>query len=400
MKKSIHGFTLIELLAVIIILSIVGLITVPMILGVINKAKSSAFESSIKGIQNSIELDIFNNDSTIINYTVVDGVITNADTNNVISTKGGNDINGNIKVKKDGTIIYALNNGKECIIKRDGQENIEHIKNIDFCTMDVATNLVVNGYGEYEDNTNFSFFMYGDGAFVKSGDSRYQNTNDQYIKIDTSKKYYSSMEMKNNGTSATYYIGTNAYDYDKKWIISRYTNIFDDTLTYLTEDLNNGDTVIYLNNLSNFNISSSYPSYQLGLIFWNYENSRSYLYPENTYSRNSYLDLYLYDAINKTNNTITLKTAWNKGTIKSGTKVSRTKSESGNNYSLKEGNTLTTNYVTYKRDVITGEGQIIGPLYNSFAYGTEYVKILFYSNFNSTPNTTTYYKNIVFREID
>ncbi|MFR5756252.1 MAG: hypothetical protein ACLUD7_02250 [Lachnospiraceae bacterium] len=57
-------------------------------------------------------------------------------------------------------------------------------------------------------------------------------------------------------------------------------NYISNTLTYLTEDLNNGDTGVHLNDVSNYSKNSK------GLIFWNYTDSKGYTYPEETYSRN------------------------------------------------------------------------------------------------------------------
>lgn len=56
MKKK--GFTLIELLAVIVILVVVSLITVPMILGVINKSKEKAAKSSIELLKEGITVQM------------------------------------------------------------------------------------------------------------------------------------------------------------------------------------------------------------------------------------------------------------------------------------------------------------------------------------------------------
>ena len=54
MKKK--GFTLVELLAVIVILAVIILIATPMILGVIEKTKKSAFEQSLNGVIKGAEL--------------------------------------------------------------------------------------------------------------------------------------------------------------------------------------------------------------------------------------------------------------------------------------------------------------------------------------------------------
>ena len=55
MKQNKKGFTLIELLAVIVILAIIALIATPIILSMINNAKSSAAKSSTLGYVESIE---------------------------------------------------------------------------------------------------------------------------------------------------------------------------------------------------------------------------------------------------------------------------------------------------------------------------------------------------------
>ena len=47
------GFTLLELLAVIVILSVITLITVPMVMNVIEESKKKALVSSVQGILDS-----------------------------------------------------------------------------------------------------------------------------------------------------------------------------------------------------------------------------------------------------------------------------------------------------------------------------------------------------------
>lgn len=55
-KMNKKGFTLIELLAIIVILAIIAVITVPLILGIIDEAKSKAAKSSIVGYGKAVEL--------------------------------------------------------------------------------------------------------------------------------------------------------------------------------------------------------------------------------------------------------------------------------------------------------------------------------------------------------
>ena len=49
------GFTLVELLAVIVILAVISLIAVPMILGVVEESKKSAFQITCNEIYESYE---------------------------------------------------------------------------------------------------------------------------------------------------------------------------------------------------------------------------------------------------------------------------------------------------------------------------------------------------------
>lgn len=155
----------------------------------------------------SLKLDLYDNSNAINNYTLVDGVLKNSSTNEEIPMKCGNNLNGSIKIKKDGTEIYAINDGKNCIIKRDGQEDVETIKNLNFCTMDVVTNLVVNGYGEYGNNTNFGSFKYEDGTFVLEGDKAVKLFSNKYIEIGMNeKKYFYSVDAKSNNPSVHIYL--------------------------------------------------------------------------------------------------------------------------------------------------------------------------------------------------
>ena len=96
----------------------------------------------------------------------------------------------------------------------------------------------------------------------------------------------------------------------------------DGTLTYLEKDLNNGDTEVYLNDVSGFRKNGT-QNYQRGFIFWNYIDSKGFEYPELTYSRNSYNDLFEESGIDKENNKIVLKKSWSYGKIQKGTKLSR-----------------------------------------------------------------------------
>lgn len=54
-KLNKKGFTLVELLAVIVILAVVMVITIPTVLGSMGEANKSAFESAVKAVQKYID---------------------------------------------------------------------------------------------------------------------------------------------------------------------------------------------------------------------------------------------------------------------------------------------------------------------------------------------------------
>ena len=278
-----------------------------------------------------------------------------------------------------------------CALKKYYDKNFDVVSYSDKCIPESADNLVKNGYGEYGDNTNFTSLSYDkeNGYFyIKSSKNDFLYTSNK-IKIDVNKRYYQSVEASAD-KSSIYYIGLLEFDYDALWMQPDKNNYILNTTTYLTEDLNNGDMVVHLNDVSNFRSVSSN-----GLIFWNYKDSTGYTYPEETYSRNVWQNLYTYDNIDKENNTITLNEAWNHGKIKKGTKLSQT-NDNGYNYGVLANKSLSTNMTLYENN-ITGVSKK-NPR-NAFRYGTHYIKYLLLTNYANVKDVTTYYKNFVIKEV-
>ena len=266
----------------------------------------------------------------------------------------------------------------------------------------IGENLVKNGDLSLKNNTNFSSFTYGtdiEGGYLSYTGNYFANLeNDDYIYVDTSRKYQISFDAKSNNTTSTYYAGFRYYDINLNEIFGYNTTYIGGSMTTLKQDLKPGDTTVYLNDVSGFQVSSSTPTHQLGLIFWNYTDSTGYTWPELTYSRNAWIDLYTYDKVDKTNNTITLKSPWNHQTILSGTKLNQSDS-SGVNYSLRSRETLTTSWKNYSNTIeriITNGGDSS----TAFHYGVVYIKPLVLFNYNSTPNTTFYMKNFTFKALN
>lgn len=267
----------------------------------------------------------------------------------------------------------------------------------------IKPNLVLNGDLSFGDNTNFSSFTYSEDASsgylsYVSNSSRGLMSN-EYIAVDTSKKYLLSMDLKSSNTTATYYAGLAEYDIDKKFIDAYNFMYISGSLTFLKKDLKAGDKIVYLDNVSGFKVTSGTPGYQRGFIFWNYKDSTGYQYPVETYSRNVIDNIYDYGSIDTVNNTITLRSAWTGDTIIAGTKLSQSNSGSTYNYSLRTGGTFPISWNTYSAN-ISGVNEKGDVSHQTFRPGTVYVKPLILFNYNNTANTTVYVKNVSLKTVD
>ncbi len=318
-----------------------------------------------------------------------------------------NTLAGNVYIKKDGQIGFQGLNDDKCLVKRYSLEEVEEFTNHhDICSNNIYKNLVINGYGEYGDNTNFTGLIYNSDTndFKTSVTMRAQPQSQDMIPVDVNKKYYYSMDAYTEHENSSNYIGLYEYDYDKLAVTAPTVMYIPNTLTKLTKDLNNGDEVIYLENVTNWNITSETPTYQRGFIFWNYQNSTGYQYPELTYSRNhtgatAWIN---ENSIDKENNTITLTKPWDGGTYLAGTQVSQKSDGAANNYSLVNGKLSTNNYQNYHA-TITGTNYN-NSSYASFRFPTKYVSIFAWlNNYNTSSNLTSpyaYIRNIVLEEVD
>ena len=281
------------------------------------------------------------------------------------------------------------------------------------CSTTRGQNLVVNGDLSLRNNTNFSSFTYledenENGYLSKTTNSVSRMTTDYYIPVDTNKKYEIGFTAKANNTSSKQYIGIATYNENRETITSSHVMYINNTLTTLSHDLNNGDEYIYLTDLTNWKKQNT-QYYQRGFIFWNYKDSTGYTYPELTYSRNIWSNLYdetytdsnsnTKDSVDSVNNRIKLKSPWNKGYIPAGTKLSQAHAGNTYIYSLRLNQTLTENYETYSEIIegINDSGQTRAT--KKFDPGTKYIRIYIGQNDNGVSNTTIDFKDIYIREV-
>lgn len=252
-------------------------------------------------------------------------------------------------------------------------------------------NLIVNGFGLNKNNYNFTQWTF-DGTDKCDGYPSFSYTGNPttiyipyyVIPIDISKIYEFRMSFKGD-SSKKLYLGWDEYDIDGNMISPTYCMGFSASTTTLAKDLNDGDTVVYLTSTEGWT-STTY-THQLGLIFWNYKDSTGYQYPAGVYSRNAWTNLYTFDNVDKTNNTITLTSAWNHGTFAAGTEVSQ--SNSGGHKYFSYSNAYYPSDWTETSYVIGGEQDLYKHQSSKISQAAKYARFLILHNYGGGTTTST-----------
>lgn len=250
--------------------------------------------------------------------------------------------------------------------------------------------LIVNGNGMMGNNTNFSKWDFDGstsnnsaGSFTKPKGTAYViRISDEFFLINPIREYFFSVDAKSLNSTGIMYAFIAFYDADKKDIQSHHHMYVSGTLTTLARDLNPGDTVVYVNDLSEW----QYKDYARRISVWNYTNSHGYTYPAETYTRNSIMvcrDTRFPDGtLDYVNNTITLQTAYSGSKIPAGTQISQGADGGTYKYLAMEGVKPPTYWTMYS-------GKTSGVDYSGtnakgkFAPGVAYAKVGFLWNFNS-----------------
>ncbi len=127
MKK--RGFTLVELLAVIIIIGVVALITVPSVNSILERSRKGAFRSSANGILRSIQTSKVYQDELVIDdyktYTIDDSKIYHNDEELKNITSGEILGDGIVVVNRIGEIYIKYENDKYCATKNFDETEVK-----------------------------------------------------------------------------------------------------------------------------------------------------------------------------------------------------------------------------------------------------------------------------------
>ncbi len=105
-ENKCKGFTLIELLAVIVILAVIALITVPMIMNVIEKSRKEAFKDSVLGAFEAVDYYLLKNNLSEITEEGIN--VTDLDLKN-------NRLSGSIHKNEEGNLeVVNVSDGRYC----------------------------------------------------------------------------------------------------------------------------------------------------------------------------------------------------------------------------------------------------------------------------------------------
>ena len=200
--------------------------------------------------------------------------------------------------------VKEISKGLVCHYKLDSQYSTD--------------NLILNGFGE-NGSENWTSSTLISTTEIPSGHSEIKasfyngNMTKEYIPLNQNHSYTISGYIKSSGaTSGTTYPSIYPYDIDKKFInnyntIAGFTNSFKTTLA---RPLKKGDTIIYATDLSAWTTATNNHYYFVAIF--GYKDSTGYIYPDMVYTQDcpvfgSYSDK---SNIDKTNNTVTLKSAY------------------------------------------------------------------------------------------
>lgn len=210
-----------------------------------------------------------------------------------------------------------------------------------------GANIIKNGYGEYLDNTNFTGSTYTRGDCPDGCYGYFNGTGTtEIIPFDKNAVYDIELYVRLHSgvSSGNSYFGIEALDVDGNSIKHHHVLNYNSNLFYLAKELKAGDTVVYFKDLTNWNVETT-NDYPRAFLFFGYADSTGYVYPDGTYSRYAYTNIYKDNsAVNKISKTITLKSAWTGRTFAAGTCVGQVSVGSSYCYYAQSGTVSNTDW--------------------------------------------------------
>lgn len=256
--------------------------------------------------------------------------------------------------------------------------DFDQVEDSRFSTQYNAVNLIENGSAQLGSTYNFtagSTPTYstadsydGDGKSFTRASSATILSN-EYVRVNRFDTYRLVGALRSIGAGglSTTYFGLACYDKDKNFIEHVMSVHPSNTRTTLAQQLNNGDTTVYLTSSANWVVGTAgQTAYNKWIGFYTGTD-----YPPYTYTRT------VARYVTVGTNTLTLQSAWSGGTVAAGTPVANNLEGSTFNYlyynaSLPSTWTVATNTITGY--ATTGSD-------TAFRYGTEFVRVLMLLNY-------------------
>ena len=241
-------------------------------------------------------------------------------------------------------------------------------------------NLILNGFGEFG-TTNWATASKVATDDLPTADTTIKarfianNNTLDYIPIYRNHNYSISLYVKASSTSGSCYPSLIPYDVDKLRINWHQCkggfNL--NTMTTLKQQLKAGDTKIYVNDLSAWSTAANWQNYA---AIFGYKDSTGYTYPDGVYTRTTLAfwsnNTTEKTSLDKTNNIITLSSAYTGATIPAGQSICA--SSAGSVYYYPFGGIANSGIAdwTYKSTTFSSE--------TSYLSAAKYVQFSIYSS--------------------
>lgn len=249
-----------------------------------------------------------------------------------------------------------------------------------------GTDLVTNGTGYLNDNTNFSGFVFDPadaptgarGSFDKDGTATIET--DELMPVDSSRRYLMRLQARQtnpNAAGATFLAGVRPYDGDGLPISPPQYRYDPASMVKLAQDLKKGDTVAVVEPGSNWS-NTTYT----GFSAWNYVDRAGKKWKAGTYTRN------IISGANPTlsGNQVTLSRAWTYDTVPAGTYVSSNAGGSSYMYVAAGTTVVPQDWTTFSGSTLKGSHDgATGPATRQLPPGTAGIRLIFLMSYNGIP---------------